>query len=90
MRDINNRLPIHVALEMGMKTSLELSHLMKVSQECLKEVDPVTKLPAFALAGMMNPNSCDMRTIYRLLREYPEQVESWCYGLSHKKRKLND
>ena len=37
-----NRLPIHVALERGMKWSLELQYLILASQEYLKEVDPVT------------------------------------------------
>ena len=92
VRDINNknRLPIHVALEIGMKPSIELSYLMKVNQESFKEFDPVTKFPPFALAGMTGPKSCDLITIYRLLHECPEQIESWCNCESHKKRKLND
>ena len=85
----NNRLPIHVALESGMKTSIELTHLMKISQDKLREVDPVTKFPPFALAGM-GIKSCDLRTIYRLRREYPEEVESCCDGIYHKRMKLND
>ena len=81
VRDINNhnRLPIHVALETGMKSSLELTYLMKCSREDLREVDPVTKWPPFVLAAM--GTSCDLRIIYKLIREYPEHVEPWCDGV---------
>ena len=73
LRNKNNRLPIHVALEKGMGWSLELAYLLNASQEYLKEVDPVTNLPPFVLAGM--GESCDLRTIYDLLRKHPEHVE---------------
>ena len=75
VRNNRNRLPIHVALERGMKFSFELTYLMKGSHEDLREVDPVTKWPPFVLAAM--GTSCDLRTIYGLLREYPEHVERW-------------
>ena len=74
VRDANNRLPIHVALERGMKFSLELTHLIALSQEHLREVDPVTKWPSYVLAGM--GASCDLRTVYSLLHRYPEQSET--------------
>ena len=76
VRDANNRLPIHVALERGMKFSLELTHLIACSQEHLREVDPVTRWPSYVLAGM--GTSCDLRTIYSLLHKYPEQSEMCC------------
>ena len=72
----NNRLPIHVALEGGMKISTELTCLLVACQKQLAEVDPVTKWPPFVLAAM--ETSCDMVTIYRLLQKNPEHVETWC------------
>ena len=68
-----NRLPIHVALEKGMKWSIELEYLIATSQEYLKDVDPVTKFPPFALAAM--GTSCDLRVIYDLLHMHPEHLE---------------
>lgn len=91
-----NRLPIHVALDTGMKWSLELQYLITTSQEYLKDDDPVTKWPPFVLAGM--GTSCDLRIIYDLLHNHPEHVErsedSSCYKYitsknNHKKRKIN-
>ena len=78
LRDVNhnNRLPIHVALETGMKFSLELEYLIALSHEYLREMDPVTKWPPFVLAAM--GESCDLRTIYSLLHKFPEHVERWC------------
>ena len=80
VRDVNNsnRLPIHVALEIGMKWSIELTYLITSSQKYMREVDPVTKLPPFVLAGM--DKSCNLRTIYGLLHNHPEHVEMWCDG----------
>ena len=78
VRDDSNRLPIHVALDTGMKFSLELSYLITVSQEYLREVDPLTKWPPFVLAAM--GTSCDLRTIYRLLHKHPEHVVIQCDG----------
>lgn len=79
VRDSNNsnRLPIHVALETGMGWSLELIYLISHSKELMREVDPVSKCPPFALAGM-GPSCCDLRTVYSLLRKNPEQIEIWC------------
>ena len=94
----HNRLPIHVALETGMKWSLELSYLMKGSEGDLKEMDPKTKWPPFVLAAVGVGTSCDLRTIYQLIREYPEHVEMWCDGggrykhvhvQNSKRRKMN-
>ena len=68
-----NRLPIHIALESGLKWSLELEYLIATSQEYLKDVDPVTKCPPFVLAAM--GTNCDLRTIYDLLHNHPEHVE---------------
>ena len=99
VRDKNNmnRLPIHVALETGMKWSLELEQIIANSQEYLKEVDPVTKWPPFLLARM--GTSCDLRTIYCLLHEHPEHGEMLedgsgykyiTFGSNHKRRKMNE
>ena len=73
----NDRLPIHVALETGMRFSLELTCLTTNSREYLKDVDPVTKWPPFVLAAM--GTSCNLRTIYSLLHRHPEHVEMWCH-----------
>ena len=81
-RNNKNRLPVHVALETGMKVSLELTCLVAVSQEHLRNVDPVTKWPPFVLAAV--GTSCDLITIYRLLQKYPEQVEMRCGGSGYK------
>ena len=70
----DSRLPVHIAVERGMKWSMELILLMNATQQYLKYVDPVTKLPVFALAGMSD-DSCDLRTIYHLLRKNPEQID---------------
>ncbi len=78
VRASNKRLPIHTALETGnMKWSEQLAALINTSRFSLKEeMDPVTKLPAFALAAM--ENSCDLRTIYYLLRNNPHHVTPCC------------
>ena len=96
VRDKNNmnRLPIHVALETGMKWSLELKYLIFTSHKYLKEVDPVTKLPPFIFARI--DTSCDLRIIYNLLHKYPEHVErvdfvsgDKCIAVgNHKRRKI--
>lgn len=81
LRDSNDihRLPIHVALEIGMKLSIELTCLIAASKEHLKEMDPVTKWPPFVVAAM--GDSCDLITIYRLLHDSPEHVEMRCNGI---------
>ena len=75
VRDVNNgnRLPIHVALETGMKWSIELEYLFVTSKEFFKDVDPLTKFPLFVLAAM--GKSCDLRVVFEMLQEHPEQVE---------------
>jgi hypothetical protein len=73
VRDCNNRLPIHVALDNGMNWSTELVAIINSNRQQLKEVDPVTKWPPFALAG--KDGNCDLRTIYHLIRKNPEHVE---------------
>lgn len=71
-RDFENRLPVHVALATGMRGSRELTSIFNINHSHLKDVDPVTKWPLFALAGN---SSCDLRTIYQLLSKHPEHVE---------------
>ena len=69
-----NQLPIHVVLKTGMEWSIELKYLFLASQEYLDDVDPVTKLPPFVLAGM--GTSCgDLRVIYNLLYRLPKNIE---------------
>jgi hypothetical protein len=68
LRDDSGRLPIHVALETGMKWSSELSAIIYANSEHLDEVDPVTKLDSIALA-VVEPAS-DSRTINYL--KYPK------------------
>lgn len=72
-RDHQNRLPIHSALARGMNWSHELVTIIHANHSNLKELDPMTKWPLFALAGM--EPSCDLRTIYKLLQNHPELVE---------------
>lgn len=71
IRDGENRLPIHVALDKGIPWSENLACMIMLGQQQLKEVDPVTRWPPFALAG----KNCDLRTIYTLLRKNPEHVQ---------------
>ena len=70
-RDENNRIPVHVALESGMKWSMELGVMIGASASQLKDVDPLSKLPPFALAA----SNCDLKTIYTLLQKNPGHVE---------------
>lgn len=73
-RDKNNRLPIHYALENGMEWNNNLVTMIHANHLHLKDCDPVTKLPLLALAA--KETSCDLRTIYYLLRKNPECVNS--------------
>jgi hypothetical protein len=50
-QDENNRLPVHVALKSGMEWSMDLAFMITANLFQLKSVDPVSKLPAFALAA---------------------------------------
>ncbi len=69
VRDKDNRLPIHVALDAGIEWSEDF---MKANHIHFQEVDPVTSLPLLALA--VNEPSCDLTTIYYLLRKNPDYV----------------
>jgi hypothetical protein len=69
IHDQQNRLPINIALEEGMQWSNELVSLIHASYNSLSDIDPITKLPLFALSAA-EPR-CDLRTIYYLLRKYP-------------------
>ena len=73
IRDKSNRLPIHLALERGMKTSIGLSSLMSANLQQLGEMDPVTKFCPSALAAL-SP-ACDVNTIYQLIRAHPNHAE---------------
>jgi hypothetical protein len=72
VHDKNGRLPIHVALETGMKWSLTLSSMMNASMEHLRDVDPLTKLRPSALAAL--EPACDSRTINYLDSKYLKNV----------------
>ena len=89
LRDENNRLPIHIALESGMQWSAGLVSLMNATISNLKEKDPVTGLYPFALAAM--EPSCDLRTIIHLLKLYPGHPQCAIMEgpLSNKRRKCN-
>ena len=64
LRDENERLPIHIALEKGIKWSTSLTFLINSNYHHLQEVDPVTKLYPAALAATKG----DVETINHLLR----------------------
>ncbi len=74
LRDANNRLPIHVALENGLKWSNGLMLIMNTNMPHLNEKDPVTGYYPFALAA--EEPRCDLKTIHYLLRMHPGQIES--------------
>lgn len=78
-RDENNRLPIHVALDHGLKWSAELVAIMNASILFLNDKDPVTGFYPFMLAAKQPTN--DLRTINYLLRTHPSKVEA---GISSK------
>lgn len=88
-RDKDNRLPIHIALDRGMKWCPALVAMLQVNQLHRKELDPVTKLPLLALAA--KEPSCDLKTIHYLLRKNPRCVESAikkkCFEKESKKSK---
>ena len=91
VRDANNRLPIHVALECGMPWTHLLVSIINANRSHLKDIDPITKWPPFVLAGLDDEKSCDLRTIYYLLRKNPEHVELIFNGGSKcKKRKISN
>ncbi len=94
-RDSDNRLPVHISLETGMKWSFELLAMIQASRPYLKDMDPVSKCPPFILASL-DERSCDLRTIFFLLRKHPEHLEtflgekkSFIHVHSNKRRKIN-
>ncbi len=91
LRDENGRLPIHVALETGMKWSLELTAIMNGNLEHLGEVDPVTQLCLGALAAIKP--TCGLRTINYLMLKHPKNVRFAASSSDNeqcKRRKMND
>jgi len=75
VRDAQNRLPIHVALDYGMPwNGGVLSFIINANRPHLKDLDPVTKLPPFILAAVNDTKSCDLRTVFYLLRKNPEHA----------------
>ena len=73
LRDETNRLPIHYALEHGMKWSAVLVSMMNANYQHLCDNDPVTELSPSALAA--SSPCCDLRTINYLLRMFPRHLE---------------
>lgn len=72
LRDRNGRLPVHVALETGMKWSVSLISIMHANLSHLSDIDPVTGFYPFVLAAC-EPSS-DLRTINHLLHLHPGHV----------------
>lgn len=70
LRDEKFRLPIHQALDRGLNWH-ELAFVLHANSNFIESVDPVKKFPPFALAAL-GERSCDLRTIYYLLRRNPE------------------
>jgi hypothetical protein len=87
LRDENGRLPIHVALETGIKWSTSLMTIMNSNSEHLDEIDPVTKFCPIALAAV-EPSS-DLRTINYLLQKHPKQVQFSTKKMKNKVRSKN-
>ncbi len=75
VRDENNRLPIHVALENGLEWSAEFVAIMNSNILCLNEKDPLSECYPFVLAA--KNLQCDLRTIHYLLRMHPKQIEEY-------------
>ncbi len=73
----SHRLPLHVALEKGLSWSESLLSLINANRIHLRPPDPITKLPLFGLAGALE-KSCDLRTIYYLLRQHPDVIDVYC------------
>ncbi len=82
LHDSQNRLPIHVALECGMEYGADLLFIMYANREHLKAVDPVTKWPTFVLAALDETKSCDLSTIFFLLREHPQVFLNFLNGMA--------
>ncbi len=79
IRDNDNRLPIHVALEEGMQWCFELVSILNANISHLKDKDPVTGFYPYALAA--SEPSCDLKTIIHLLKLYPQHPQSSIVGL---------
>uniref|UniRef100_A0A7S3PV52 Uncharacterized protein n=1 Tax=Chaetoceros debilis TaxID=122233 RepID=A0A7S3PV52_9STRA len=73
-RDLDGRLPLHVALDCGMKWSVHLVLMINSTDNHVqKKKDPVTKLPLFLLAAA-GENS-DLMATYHLMRRHPDVLE---------------
>jgi ankyrin repeat protein len=72
LRDWKGRLPVHVALETGMKWSVSLISIIHANSSHLGDIDPVTGFYPFVLAAC-EPSS-DLRTINHLLHLHPGHV----------------
>jgi len=67
-KDLNGRLPLHIALNNGMAASVEL--LLMGHDRALVEKDPVNGLYPFMIPAARRDG--DLTTIYTLLRRNPE------------------
>ena len=70
---VHNRLPIHIALDRGMEWGHSLMTILHANNNHLEVNDPMTKLPLHALAA--KEPSCDLKTIYYLIRKNPDCVD---------------
>jgi hypothetical protein len=86
-RALDNRLPIHEALDNGLSWDANLVAIIQANNLHLKVCDPVTKLPLMALAA--KEPSCDLRTIYYLLRKNPECVDRAIENHKRKNKQKN-
>jgi len=73
IRDNQNRLPIHVALEAGLEWSFALVSILNANISHLKDKDPVSGFYPYALAA--TEPSCDLKTIIHLLKLHPQHPQ---------------
>lgn len=78
-RDSDDRLPLHVALDCGMKWSVHLVLMINSADNLVqKKKDPLTNLPLFLLAAA-GENS-DLMAVYHLMRRHPDVLEKCISG----------
>ena len=86
LHDEHGHLPIHVALETGMKWSPLLVSIVNTNTSNLSEVDPVKEFCPAALVAL--EPSCDLRMITYLLQMHPKHVKVFKEKVSNKPHKL--
>lgn len=74
-RDHEDKLPLHVAAERGLKWTEGLKEILESNLSALKENDRQTNLPPFILAATANNSyTQDLSSIFELLRHNPESI----------------